>query len=418
MGIKGLPNFIRQKAGTYAMNSYEFSRFEGFRVAVDASLLIHQTVIALRSTGKDMKNSKGQLTSHLHGILYKILIFLQNKMVPIFVFDGKAPNIKNRTLEKRKTRKKIAENKLKELSDEEDEEYIKNFKQTFKPNKEDIKEATILLDLMGIPYIIAPGEADVVCAWLASRHDENKKRYVKGVCSDDSDILAFGAHYLFKDMLKFMSKNKKVTIISLHKTLAKLNLTMKQFTDLCVLLGCDYCDNIRGIGPETAFKLLKEHKSLEKVLEYLDEKNKKESDSDSDNSDEKDSSDDDGLTQSNEECMVEARNYFCNAVKELDESDDFVITDDNLKLRQFQFEELMDFLCVKHNFDVLRTKTALDRLDYYYKNMNITRENTKKIHKILQPRSENYIFKALSDNIDFISSDSDSDSGGKKIPSK
>jgi len=410
MGIKGLPKLISDITGNAAIRTYKFSKFKGkgWSVSVDASLMIHQTVIAMRSTGKDMKNNKGELTSHLHGLFYKILIFLENSMIPIFVFDGKAPELKNKTIEKRTSRKSKAEKKLKELSDSEGEEYIKTFKQTFKPTKDNIHEVQVMLDLMGIPFIVAPGEADVVCAWMAARHDANGKRYVKGVCSDDSDMLALGAPYLFKDMLRFMSKNKPIKIISLDKALVKMNLTMKQFVDLCVLLGTDYCENIKGIGPKNAFKLIRQYGTLEKVLAFLNKKNKIVDDSDDDDNLENN----DHMT--NEQCMLAAKKYFNNALKEIDESN-FVPSNDQLQLRKFQYEELMDFMCVKHNFDVERIQTGINRLTEYYKNMDVTRENTKKVHKILQPRSENYIFKALIEDIDFLPSEEETE---EPMPSK
>lgn len=392
MGIKGLPKLIEDIAGKGAINSYPFSRFKGMTIAVDASLMMHQTVIAIRGSGKDMTNNRGELTSHLHGFLYKIITFVENGIVPIFVFDGKPPDIKLRTLERRSERKEQAEESIKGLS-EEDEEYIKNFKMTFRPSKKDYKEVQILLDLLGIPYIISPGEADVVCAWLTSRRDNNGHKYAKGVCSDDSDMLPLGASYLFKDMLKFMSKNKPVKVISLNKTLVKMNLTMDQFIDLSVLLGCDYCENVKGVGPKTAYKLISEHGSLKKVLKLLSRKH----------------------TDLDTECMFDAENYFKNATKELDESDDFVITDDNLKLRQFQFEEVMDFMCIKHNFDITKMQTAFKRLELAYKNMEITRPNTKKVHKIIQPRSTEYLFRSLEDRIEFLSSDEESEEKNKII---
>jgi len=269
MGIKGLPKLIETIAGTYAIKTYEFSRFADMKISIDASPMIYQTVISMRSSGKDMKNKKGGLTSHLHGIFYKVLTFLQNNMVPIFVFDGKSPDMKNKTLQKRNDRRLDAETHLKNLTDSEDEEYIKYFKQVFRPTKQDIEECQIMLDLMGIPWITAPGEADVVCAWLAIRHDERGKRYVKGVCSDDSDMLVLGAPYLFKNMLKFMNGKKTIKVISLRKTLVKMNLTMDQFVDLCILMGCDYCENIKGIGPNTAYKLLHKNDNLENVLKHI-----------------------------------------------------------------------------------------------------------------------------------------------------
>jgi flap endonuclease-1 len=415
MGIKGLPKLIASIGGETAIRSYKFSYFKGLRVSVDASLIIHQTVIAMRKSGHDMKNNKGELTSHLHGLFYKILIFLQNGMIPVFVFDGKAPNIKNKTIERRRSRKTQAEKKLEELSDSDGEEYIKNFKQTFTPTKEDIKQAQILLDLMGIPYIVAPGEADVVCAWLAARRDINKKRYVKGVCSDDSDMLALGAPYLYKDILRFMSKNKYVKVIDLHETLVKMNLTMNQFVDLCVLLGTDYCDNIKGIGPKKAYILIKKYGTLEKVLIFL----KKSNDTDSDNGSDDDSDCSDTVCKTNEQCMIEAKKYFKNALKEIDESDNFKIVDGQLDLVKYQYLELMDFMCVKHGFDVTRIQTGIERLKEYYKKMNITKENTKKAHKIIQPKTENYIMQALTNDIEFLSSsDSDSSDNSKPIKKK
>ena len=102
MGIKGLPLLIKKVTNGTAIRSYKFSRFRGFSVSVDASLLIHQTVIAMRSKGKDLKNRKGELTSHLLGLFYKILNFLQNEMIPVVVFDGNnIPKIKQKTLDKR-----------------------------------------------------------------------------------------------------------------------------------------------------------------------------------------------------------------------------------------------------------------------------------------------------------------------------
>lgn len=47
-------------------------------------------------------------------------------------------------------------------------------------------------------------------------------------------------------------------------------MTMGQFIDMCILLGCDYCDSIRGIGPKKAFEMITKHKSIENILKHLD----------------------------------------------------------------------------------------------------------------------------------------------------
>jgi flap endonuclease-1 len=48
-----------------------------------------------------------------------------------------------------------------------------------------------------------------------------------------------------------------------------------QFIDLCILLGCDYMEPIKGIGPKTALKLLREHENIEGVLKHIKDSGKK-----------------------------------------------------------------------------------------------------------------------------------------------
>lgn len=54
--------------------------------------------------------------------------------------------------------------------------------------------------------------------------------------------------------------------IDLEVLLAELELTMDQFIDLCIMCGCDYANNIRGIGAVRALSLMKQHGSIEAVV--------------------------------------------------------------------------------------------------------------------------------------------------------
>lgn len=49
-------------------------------------------------------------------------------------------------------------------------------------------------------------------------------------------------------------------------------MTKEQFIDLCILLGCDYCESIRGVGPKKAFELIKTYGDIETILENIDHK--------------------------------------------------------------------------------------------------------------------------------------------------
>lgn len=45
-----------------------------------------------------------------------------------------------------------------------------------------------------------------------------------------------------------------------------------QFIDLGILLGCDYCDSIRGVGPKRAMELIQKHRNIETIIENIDTK--------------------------------------------------------------------------------------------------------------------------------------------------
>lgn len=56
----------------------------------------------------------------------------------------------------------------------------------------------------------------------------------------------------------------------LDKVLSQMELSMAEFVDLCILLGCDYCPSIRGIGMKKAVELINKHKSIEAIIEAID----------------------------------------------------------------------------------------------------------------------------------------------------
>ena len=101
------------------------------------------------------------------------------------------------------------------------------------------------------------------------------------------DTLTFNTPILFRHLTFSEAKKQPILEVDLKKALDGLNMTMPQvleqiflavafsddllfqFIEMCLLLGCDYLEPIKGVGPKTAYKLMQEHGNLEKVLEHL-----------------------------------------------------------------------------------------------------------------------------------------------------
>lgn len=131
------------------------------------------------------------------------------------------------------------------------------------------EEAKRLLSLMGIPYVNAPCEAEAQCAAMV------KSGIVYATATEDMDALTFGSNVLLRNLTASEARKLPVREINLDRVLTDLQMDQSQFIDLCILMGCDYCDSIRGVGPVKAINLMKQHSSIEKITEVITREAKK-----------------------------------------------------------------------------------------------------------------------------------------------
>ena len=90
--------------------------------------------------------------------------------------------------------------------------------------------------------------------------------------SEDMDTLTFNTPILYRHLTFSEAKKEPISEINLQLALEGLQMEMSQFIDLCILLGCDYLEPIKGIGPKSALKLVREYGGLKDVVEHLREK--------------------------------------------------------------------------------------------------------------------------------------------------
>jgi len=262
MGIKSLLKFLTDQNDI--IEQVNNDEIKGKRIAIDISILLYQVIIAIRNSGSDLTNNKGDVTSHILGLFNKTIFLLRKGIIPIYVFDGKPPEIKDKIL---KIRKDIKMKSLKKLNLATDEsERIKYFKRTVSISKKQFDECKELLNCMGIPYIEAPEEADSQCAYLS------KNGFVDSVLTEDMDILTFGS----PDIYRHLTSHKKQPLkINLENLLNKIDLTYEQFVEFCIFLGCDYCDSIKYLKAPEIYNIYKNLKNKDKMIKYLKEKGHK-----------------------------------------------------------------------------------------------------------------------------------------------
>ncbi|CCH62789.1 hypothetical protein TBLA_0I01290 [Henningerozyma blattae CBS 6284] len=334
MGIKGLNAIITEHVPS-AVRRSDIRTYFGRKVAIDASMSLYQFLIAVRQQdGGQLTNENGETTSHLMGMFYRTLRMIDNGIKPCYVFDGKPPVLKSHELTKRSERRAETEKQLAEAQDI--AEKIKHERRLVKVTKEHNEEAKKLLGLMGIPYITAPSEAEAQCAELA------KAGVVYAAASEDMDTLCYRVPHLLRHLTFSEAKKEPIHELDVEVVLRGLDLTIEQFIDLGIMLGCDYCDSIRGVGPVTALKLIKEFGSLEKIVEHFSEENEQ---------------------KGGKSKYKIPENWPYKEARELFTNPDVIQGKDvELKWTPPKEEELIEFLCTEKMFSEDRVKSGIARL--------------------------------------------------------
>ena len=254
MGIKNLIKLINR----YAPDSITRRRIFDYQnkvLGIDANLMLYKMVYAIRRNGYDLKNND-IIVTHVHSMIQKLVAFKKYNIVPIFVFDGMPPAIKEQTLKDRKAFKTYMMQKYyKAVTQDEKKKYYYMKSDITMDEIDDIKK---LISIYGYTYIDSVEEADSQLAYMS------KVGQLDGIVTDDLDILVFGGKIVLKNFS--VAKNKWIDEINLDKLLDKLGIKLEQLIDIGILLGCDYCPTVTGVGPIKSYHMIKDHKDLQNLV--------------------------------------------------------------------------------------------------------------------------------------------------------
>ena len=252
-----------------------FEDFSGKILAIDGFNTLYQFLAIIRQPdGTPLMDRSGRITSHLSGLIYRLSNFVAAGIRPVFVFDGEPPRLKARTIRARGEVKARAEREWKEAVEVGDLATARTkAMQTSRLTGDMVEQSKRLLGLLGVPIVQAPGEGEAQASAMALAGT------AYAAASQDYDSLLFGSPRLVKNLAitgrrKLPRKEVYVDVqpeeISLEATLASLGVTRRQLVDMALLIGTDFNEGVKGIGPKKALALIKRHGSLEPVLAELD----------------------------------------------------------------------------------------------------------------------------------------------------
>lgn len=204
----------------------------------------------------------------LESIYLMLAIFQKYNVIPIFIFDGKPPIEKRELLQKRKEDKVQAQdeyNKLKEkLTNNIDNDDVQDIintmdqlkKQFIYISRDKIESVKSLIRAWGCTYYDAPCEADELCAMLVT------KKKVWACMSEDMDMFVYGCNRVLR-YFSLISHN--VVLYYMKGILNEIDMSYKDFKEVCVISGTDYNINANGKKSDVnliqAIKLFKKYKN-------------------------------------------------------------------------------------------------------------------------------------------------------------
>lgn len=284
MGIKGIKEFLKKHVENLEVKE-PINSFSGQRIVIDASFFVCKYKAVQKDTFEE-------------AFMNLFVALIENDIKAVFVFDGKSPEEKNNEKQKRAIKKKAQYERIEKLESDlmkykknkeisqdlwninnkkvcpsklvpnekyfsffQVEAYVKQLRsQIVEVSEIDFQIVRELLTLFGIPFIVAKGEAEILCSKLV------KNNFADAVLSQDSDVLACCSHTMLSDI---NLSNGEFTIIKLQNILDTLQLDENSWVDLCIMCGTDFNENMPSIGPVRSFNYIKKYKTLEKISEHV-----------------------------------------------------------------------------------------------------------------------------------------------------
>ncbi|MFZ0830717.1 MAG: flap endonuclease-1 [Thermoplasmata archaeon] len=244
-----------------------WSALVGRTLAVDGNNMLYQFLATIRSAdGRPFTDRNGRVTAHLIGLLYRTTSWLEQQIRPVWVFDGRPPDLKAGTLRTRFLAKERAQEAWDEaLAAGDLETARRKAAQTSRLTRPMIEEAVQVLHALGLPTVQAPSEGEAQGARMAASGT------VWASASEDYDSLLFGTPRLVRGLGSRQRKTgtQAAQLIERERLLEELGISQEELILVGLLIGTDFNDGARGYGPKKALKLVQKHLGWEATLKTV-----------------------------------------------------------------------------------------------------------------------------------------------------
>lgn len=176
-----------------------------------------------------------QVNMYLRNIFFRTSYLLLLGVKPVFVLEGKAPDLKTTTIRNRL-------NKGKDCTEGRDKTVTRSRLSALQ------KQCVDLLGALGVKCVKGPGEAEAFCAHL------NRLGIADGIITQDSDVFLYGAKEVYRNFQ--MSPNYTCDHYSMRVIEEKLGLTRSKLVGYSLLVGSDYNNGIQKLGKQDALKFI------------------------------------------------------------------------------------------------------------------------------------------------------------------
>lgn len=287
MGINGANKVLKERAPA-AFFTMPITYLAGKRVAIDAHGWMYANMYTARKKVVNRTNialnepdHKEVVREWIQSAITFILGWLGNNITPVFVFDGPHTPDKAATKQDRKEKQEAAQAKIDELYSQlhgdilaQPPDLLEKLRKAItncnRIMPDDFKTFKGVISAIGIPVLQATGDGEQLCSMLCIEGE------VAAVFSTDVDNLAYGCPLTITGFSQQYSQDGDGYQVSnldcvRHDHIVKgMNMTHQMFVDWCIMCGCDFNKNMKGIAGKKSLDLVMQFGSIDSLPTKFD----------------------------------------------------------------------------------------------------------------------------------------------------